>query len=252
MKTNFLMLLAIVIGVILLIGYSNNWLSLILLVIGLAILFFYGTQEQRINKRQISSVSTLPLAVGIIFVCLSLILLPHFWLIGLAFFIGYALMLVFTNSSDKKNHSTRTATDLQYVNVTNETASEADKDNDFFNFKTWFLNQHQGKETFSWKNFQYYSVYGDSLIDLTNTIVPRKTNVIGIHKVVGNIKIIVPTGTGVSLHVNSYRTTLRWQGKQYALQNEKFILENEDYQENPRKIHLIITQGWGNIEVVFL
>lgn len=252
MQLNSITWSAIFVSTALLYGYSKNWLSIFLLVLGAIILYFSAQQRLRATDGQIKTVATMPFVLGGVLVLFSLMLLPSFWLIFLLIIIGYAGYDIYRKSS-KGRPRPANKTSLQYVSVKEPAPAEAaGHPRKFFDINSWFFNQHQGKETFPWENFQYYSLFGDSLIDLTNTIVPRKTNVIGIHKAVGNIKVVVPAGTGVSLHLNSYRSALRWQGRQYAIENEKFIMENEAYQTSPRKIHITITQGWGNVEVVFL
>lgn len=252
MQSKIMVWLAFCASMALLYGYSENWLSILLLISGAVILYYSAQQRLRTADKPVKTVAIMPFVLGGLLVLFSLMLLPNFWLIFLFIIIAYIGYDIYHHRL-KGKASSPNKTSLQYVAITEPTMEEdVHYSHKFFDINSWFFGQHQGKETFPWENFQYYSLFGDSLIDFTNTIVPRKTNVIGIHKAVGNIKLVVPAGTGVSLHLNSYRSTLRWQGQHYAIENEKFIMENEAYQSSPRKIHITITQGWGNVEVVFL
>lgn len=252
MRINQYLWLLILMGILLLWGKSENALSVVLLTIGMGILYASATQRPKNKHSRVGKISLPPFGLGVMIVVFGLMLLPNFWLIVLLLIIGYGVYQLKKNSGPGKSTAQREG-QLKYIAVQSDAAPDSpDQRSQFFDPDSWFFNQQLGKEIYPWENFHYYSVNGDLLIDFTNTIVPRQTNIIGLHKVIGNIKLIIPAGIGVSLHLNSYRASLSWQGKRYAIENEKFILENEAYQSNPRKIHLTITLGWGNVEVIFL
>ena len=93
---------------------------------------------------------------------------------------------------------------------------------------------------------------GETIIDLGNTILSNKENVIIIRKGFGNNKILLPSEVGVTVNYTSLIGTFTTENEKNQLKNEQIKYVEETYNEKPRKLHIIINVFVGDLEVISL
>src|SRR5690625_6472988 len=75
-----------------------------------------------------------------------------------------------------------------------------------------FDDQATADRAYAWRDINIHGVFGDRIIDLSNTVLPDDTAVISIHHVLGDIIIYVPYNVVVCIYLFSYfyRAFILW------------------------------------------
>ena len=114
----------------------------------------------------------------------------------------------------------------------------------------WIGSQIIGNEPYEWNDINAGQLVGDTIIDLGNTILPAKENVIVIRKGFGRVRILVPYGVGVMINHHSFAGELEFEKQSYTLSNESIQLYSKDYQRTSKRVKIYTTIVAGKIEVI--
>ena len=113
-----------------------------------------------------------------------------------------------------------------------------------------FGEQKTVEHTYEWNDVNIQTGVGDTVIDLSYTVLPKGETVIFIRNLIGNIQILVPYDVEISVHhsvlVGSVHV-LDFQGSRQFNQNIHVQTANYDKQE--QKIHIFTSLIVGNLEV---
>jgi len=116
----------------------------------------------------------------------------------------------------------------------------------------WFGDQKITGKTFPWDDIQLNSLLGDTIIDLGETILPNGDNYIVISKGIGDTKIIVPPGIGISLHQRTIYGEVDFLNETIALKNEQLKIYSTNYDQSVTHIKIINNTVLGDVEVIVL
>ncbi len=117
----------------------------------------------------------------------------------------------------------------------------------------WFGNDEQSLESiYSWEDLNYTKLIGNSIFDLANTLLPREQNVILIQQGIGNVKILIPEGTAVSIDFSGLVGKFTLNHSEYHILNENYKWYSENYLIQERKIKIVVSILIGELEVIFL
>lgn len=117
--------------------------------------------------------------------------------------------------------------------------------------KRWIGNEVSNK-TFRWDHVTYNKFAGNSVIDLGNTILPKDKNYIFIRKSFGNTKILVPKEVSVSIDVNVLIGKVIIGKKKVTMTNETIYWRSKSFDESQRKLLIVESVLFGNVEVIFI
>jgi len=113
-----------------------------------------------------------------------------------------------------------------------------------------FGNQQTSENSYEWTDISVQTGVGDTVIDLSNTVLPNGESVICIRNVVGNVIILVPyeLELGVRHSVMFGKTTIlnHQQDKTF---NQTLSYQTEGYYEADQKVKIITSMIVGDIEV---
>ncbi|EFR30980.1 cell wall-active antibiotics response protein LiaF [Eremococcus coleocola] len=112
------------------------------------------------------------------------------------------------------------------------------------------LSNHQ--TIFEWDDINLVYIGGNDIIDLGNAVMPQGENVVMIRKLFGNTRIIIPKDLGIHLNISIMSGKVVFEQEKYQLLMENFRWLTPDYEKNQRRIKLIISVAFGDIEVIFL
>ncbi len=121
--------------------------------------------------------------------------------------------------------------------------------------KPFFTNSFFGrKETpdhvYEWTDINFQIGIGDTVIDLTNTVLPNGESVISIRNIVGNVKIIVPYELDVTvLHSAVIGETKVFHFTEPRAFNQTISYQTENYQQAVQKLKIVTSMVYGDIEV---
>lgn len=117
----------------------------------------------------------------------------------------------------------------------------------------WIGQNDQSTETiYSWDDVNFTKLIGNSVFDLGNTLLPREQNVLLVQQGIGNIKILIPEGTAVSINVSVMVGKVIVGATGNNVLNENYRWHSANYYTQERKIKIVANLLVGNLEVVFL
>lgn len=116
--------------------------------------------------------------------------------------------------------------------------------------RPWIGNEQIGDEIFSWDDIDIVIAAGDTIIDLGQTILPARDNVIVVRKGFGRTRILVPIGIGVMLTHTAMAGRVSFEDEEYELNSECLHLKSANYELSHRRLRIITSTIIGNLEVV--
>ena len=116
--------------------------------------------------------------------------------------------------------------------------------------RPWIGNQRFGNDTYEWNDINMSIIYGDTIIDLGNTLLPKEDNVVIVRKGFGKTRILVPTGIGVMLEHSAMIGEAQFENEHYRLKNESIKVFSNEYDEATRKLKIVTNTLLGDIEVI--
>lgn len=103
---------------------------------------------------------------------------------------------------------------------------------------------------YEWNDINIQGGIGDTIVDLSNTILPKGEAVISIRSFIGNIQILVPYDIEVSIHhsVAAGRADIFYHQEKLVF-NQILSYQTADYQNAGQKVKIITSLITGDIEV---
>jgi lia operon protein LiaF len=103
---------------------------------------------------------------------------------------------------------------------------------------------------YEWNDVNIQSGIGDTIIDLSYTMLPKGETVIFIRNIIGNIQILIPYEIEVSIHHSSVVGSTNVIGNQGSkLFNQVFQLKTPGYENAEQKVKIFTSLLVGNLEV---
>ena len=118
--------------------------------------------------------------------------------------------------------------------------------------RKWIGRESDENLVYQWEDIVYTKFAGDTFIDLGNTIMPKDQNVILIRKVFGDLKILIPQEVAVSLDISILLGKVRIGEDELTLNNEVVTYRSDHFDQTDRKLKIMTTSIFGDVEVVFL
>ncbi|QCJ41476.1 cell wall-active antibiotics response protein [Bacillus sp. S3] len=118
-------------------------------------------------------------------------------------------------------------------------------------FSNVFIGQQKTPEgVYDWKDVNIQAGIGDTIIDLSYTMLPKGETVIFIRNIIGNIQILVPYEIDVSIHHSSVIGSTNVLGNyESKLFNQMFQLKTPGYDQSEQKVKIFTSLVVGNLEV---
>lgn len=114
----------------------------------------------------------------------------------------------------------------------------------------WFGNQETPGQDYEWQDINIQTGTGDTLIDLSHTILPKKESVILIRHLAGRVRILVPYGVEASLRYSVvFGQTEFFEHKESRLFNTSVAFRTGGYETAEQKVCIVVSAVAGNLEV---
>ncbi|CAM3284150.1 cell wall-active antibiotics response protein LiaF [Sporolactobacillus spathodeae] len=114
----------------------------------------------------------------------------------------------------------------------------------------WFGHQQTPPDDYEWHDINIQNGAGDTLIDLSHTILPPREAVIVVRHLAGRVRILVPYGIGVSVRFSVILGSLDFLGhEEPRLINESIAFQTENYDAAEQNVSIIVSALSGNLEV---
>jgi lia operon protein LiaF len=113
-----------------------------------------------------------------------------------------------------------------------------------------FGQQKTPSGVYEWNDINIQSGIGDTVIDLSYTVLPKGETIIFIRNVFGNIQIQVPYEVEVSVHHSCIvGSTTVFENHQSQVFNQAFQLKTAGYDQAEQKVKIFTSLLVGNLEV---
>ncbi|MBB6447332.1 cell wall-active antibiotics response protein LiaF [Bacillus benzoevorans] len=113
-----------------------------------------------------------------------------------------------------------------------------------------FGGQKTPDHVYEWNDINIYNGFGDSVIDLSYTVLPKGESVIFIRSVMGKVTILVPYDIEISVHHSVLFGSVRiFDYEECALFNKLLTIHTEDYEHAKQKVKIFTSTMIGDIEV---
>ncbi|WP_040535136.1 cell wall-active antibiotics response protein LiaF [Schleiferilactobacillus shenzhenensis] len=213
-------------------------IALILVVIGT--LLVVGGHRRHETARDSSRI------FGCIFIAIGITMNAAFWIF---FLITLLAVLLFLGTMGGGLHKWVPWRKKEYVHF--QTTAPGKKP--AVQRSPWLGGATIGETSFPWDDINFVSLYGDTIIDLGNTLLPEdQDNTIMIRKGFGRTRILVPVGVAVTLDHSAVAGSVQFLDQHYQLQNERVQLHTADNGHPQRTIKIVTSTLFGDLEVRYV
>ncbi|MEH7225195.1 cell wall-active antibiotics response protein LiaF [Bacillus sp. JJ1566] len=117
-------------------------------------------------------------------------------------------------------------------------------------FNNIFGQQKTPEYVYEWNDVNIQSGIGDTIIDLSYTVIPKGESVIFIRNAIGNVQIFVPYEIDVKVHHSVlYGATTIFENHDPKMVNQTLHYQTEQYDYAEHKLKIVTTVGVGDLEV---
>lgn len=173
--------------------------------------------------------------------------LSFFNLLAVRFFVIVAIVFLILNYIKTTKEPSKEKPEFpNKMNVSKEPLIQIDS-----LFDERFFDDFRTEETaYQWKDINMHGIYGDRVIDLSNTVLPNDTAVISIRHLIGNMEIYVPYEVEVSIHHSSVFGRATIFGEHHSrLMNKSLHYETPYYSTSYPRVKIVTSLFSGDIEV---
>ncbi|MCQ2010836.1 MAG: cell wall-active antibiotics response protein LiaF [Sporolactobacillus sp.] len=115
----------------------------------------------------------------------------------------------------------------------------------------WFGHQETPDQGYEWQDINIQTGAGDTIIDLSQTILPKKESIIFIRHLAGRVRILVPYGVEVAMHYSIVLGQVDFfDHHESQLIHESRIIQSDGYDQAEQKVKLMISAVAGSLEVL--
>jgi lia operon protein LiaF len=133
--------------------------------------------------------------------------------------------------------------------------SEMPHEEELLKKKSLFTNRLMGRQqtpehVYEWNDVNIQAGIGDTVIDLSYTVLPKGEAIIFIRNFVGNVQILVPYEVEVSVHHSTWMGTAKILNAHNAkMINEVLQFQTPDYETAVQKVRIVTSMMVGDLEV---
>lgn len=213
---------------------------LLLILIASGAFFIYLA----LRRKKKAKTSNFKLFLGIILILFGLLSNPAVWLMLVFTILFIGLKGIEISGVDFSNYAFWNKKQMIMVHTQEAKNHDGKKKK-----QQWLGNERIGNHVYEWDDININVLSGDTIIDLGNTILPKKDNVVLVRKGIGRTRLLVPTGIGVQLEHTALMGTVYFEDYETKLRNETLKLYSKEYNESARHLKIITNALVGDIEV---
>ncbi|MFC7371878.1 cell wall-active antibiotics response protein LiaF [Fictibacillus iocasae] len=114
----------------------------------------------------------------------------------------------------------------------------------------WFGKQSTPDDVYEWNDINVQCGVGDTVVDLSQTILPDGEAIIFIRNLIGNVKIMLPYEIDVSVqHSVLVGSTVIFEKSEPNIFNQTLYYRTKEYEQAERKVRILTSIGAGTLEV---
>ena len=114
----------------------------------------------------------------------------------------------------------------------------------------WVGKQRTHEHVYEWNDVNIQAGFGETVIDLSYTVLPKGESIIMIRNIVGNIQVLVPYELEVSIqHSSMFGSATIFDYEEPGLFNKVLSYKTNGYEEASEKVKLVTSMFAGDLEV---
>ncbi|MGE8206733.1 cell wall-active antibiotics response protein LiaF [Heyndrickxia sp. NPDC080065] len=113
----------------------------------------------------------------------------------------------------------------------------------------FFGSQRFEDNIYEWDDINIQCGLGNTVIDLSMTMLPVGESTVVIRGLAGNIQLLIPYDVAISVNHSSITGNVNIYGQEENVFNQNTIYYSDNYEESSRKIKIITSLPIGNLEV---
>jgi lia operon protein LiaF len=113
-----------------------------------------------------------------------------------------------------------------------------------------FGQQTSAEEIYEWNDINIQSGIGDTIIDLSNTVLPKEECIIVIRNVIGNVKILLPYELDAAFQHSSWAGAVSiFEHREPKFFNQVVSYQTKGYEDAVQKVKVVTASIVGDLEV---
>ncbi|MGM0923861.1 MAG: cell wall-active antibiotics response protein LiaF [Bacillota bacterium] len=113
-----------------------------------------------------------------------------------------------------------------------------------------FGQQTSAEEIYEWNDINIQSGIGDTIIDLSNTVLPKEECIIVIRNVIGNVKILLPYELDAAFQHSSWAGAVSiFEHREPKFFNQVVSYQTKGYEDAVQKVKVVTSSIVGDLEV---
>lgn len=198
-------------------------------------MIYYGRKKRELGKGKVL------FWIGVVGLAFTIFNLMAFKLVILGLFILLVIEFIRT-----RRHPRRLAPDFGDQSVDEDSIVSLP----ILLKNKWFGNQETPDQDYEWQDINIQTGAGDTLIDLSHTILPKKESVILIRHLAGRVRILVPYGVEAALRFSVvFGQADFFEHKETRLINTSVAFRTDGYEAAEQKVNIVVSAVAGNLEV---
>lgn len=115
---------------------------------------------------------------------------------------------------------------------------------------TFFENQKSPDAAYEWNDVNIQVGIGNTVIDLSDTVLPNEEAIISIRSLIGNVQVFIPYEVEVHIHHSALVGDVTiFQDVKQKIVNETLMYETPQYRQGEQRVKLITSALSGKLEV---
>lgn len=115
----------------------------------------------------------------------------------------------------------------------------------------WFGSQEHSLDRYGFEDLNVIRLFGNDIVDLDETALVGRDNILVIRKTFGRTKVVVPIDVEVSLSAASLYGRVQFLGLSYwDLRNESLAISSPKYKDAHKRVKIVVNCLFGDVEVV--
>ncbi|WP_026695921.1 cell wall-active antibiotics response protein LiaF [Peribacillus kribbensis] len=103
---------------------------------------------------------------------------------------------------------------------------------------------------YEWRDVNIQGAFGDTVIDLSYTVLPKGESIISIRHLIGNVRILIPYDMEISVNHSALIGSARiLQEQEPKMFNQNIIYQTGGYEDAPQKVKIMTSLISGDLEV---
>ncbi|HEL1585259.1 TPA: cell wall-active antibiotics response protein [Streptococcus suis] len=178
-----------------------------------------------------------PLLSSVFFLFFLVFALNPYFILGSLFFIVYILINFFSRNEKRSQYT--------HILLDDEAMEPLRQKNQ------WWGNQEHSQDHYGFEDINIIRLFGNDVVDLDETVLVGRDNIVIIRKTFGRTKIILPIDVEISLSATTLYGQVGFLGlSRWNLRNERLAVASPGYQESHKRVKVVVNSLYGDVEVV--